>query len=161
MSMSKFAVFVKTRSEVREAESSIGFLNRTAFVPILLGCFLFWPFGSSKKVELMAGHETPAARGTLSVKVGPNKNTALDLKAHSLAHPSSLTPAENVYVVWVQPPGENPKNEGELRVDKNENGELHTEVPYKRFKVFITAEQDAQTQAPTGPHVLSADVQQS
>jgi hypothetical protein len=59
-----------------------------------------------------------------------------------------------------QPPGENPKKQGQLRVDKKENGELQTEVPYKRFKIFVTAEQDAQIQAPSGTQVLSGEVQQ-
>lgn len=156
----KFVVFTRKRRST--ADSLIRALSRAAFVPVLLGSLVFWPFGSgSKKIDLLAGHETPGARGTVSVKSGPNKNTELDLKVESLAQPSSLTPPENTYVVWVQPPGENPKNQGQLRVDKNENAEIHTEVPYKRFKIFITAEQNPQTQTPVGPQVLSADVAQT
>jgi hypothetical protein len=159
MSMGSNIATFRRRSATHALMSS---LSRFAFMPILLGCLVFWPFGlGSRKIDLMAGHETPAARGTISVKVGPNKNTEMDVKVYALAHPSSLTPPENTYVVWVQPPGENPKNEGQLHVDKNENAELHAEVPYKRFKVFITAEQEPQVQTPTGPQVLSADVAQT
>lgn len=160
MKSSRIASF--TREQRSASQAAAGSISRFAIMPVLLLAFAFWPFGSgSKKIDLMAGHETPGARGTISVKTGPNSNTRLDLKAYSLAHPSSLAPPENAYVVWVQPPGENPKNEGQLQVDKKENGELRTEVPYRRFKVFITAEQNPQTQAPTGPQVLSADVAQT
>jgi hypothetical protein len=159
MSIANIAALVQRRGAAKE-RSLFPTPNYMAFLPILLSCILFWPFGGSKKIDMMAGNNTPGARGTLSVKVGANQNTALDLKVYALAPPSSLTPTENVYVVWVQPPGDNPKNEGQLRVDKKENGELQTEVPYKRFKVFVTAEQDPQTQTPTGTQVLSADVQQ-
>lgn len=107
---------------------------------------------------MMAGTVTPGATGTIVVKKGDNGNTTLDIRAGSLAAPSSLTPAENVYVVWIQPPGQQAQNHGQLQVNQNEQGELHTETPYRRFKVFITAEQNAQVQMPMGPTVLSADV---
>lgn len=160
MRIANIAVVVQSWRAAAKERSFLRTPSYMAFLPLLLSCLLLWPFGGSKKIDMMSGNGTPGARGTLSVKVGANQNTALDLKVYALAQPSSLTPPENVYVVWVQPPGENPKNEGQLRVDKKENGELQTEVPYKRFKVFITAEQVAQTPTPTGTQVLSADVQQ-
>jgi hypothetical protein len=132
-----------------------------AVAPMLLALILFWPFGGSEKVPMVAGTQTPAARGTVTVHISSNNNSRLDLKVQALAKPSSLTPAANAYVVWVQPPGEPAQNEGELKVDKNLNGELHTETSYKRFKVFVTAEQNAQVHAPSGPEVLTADVAQS
>jgi hypothetical protein len=161
MSIADIAAFIQNRRAAAKERSLFPAPKYMAFLPILLSCLLVWPFGGgSKKIDLMAGNDTPGARGTVWVKVGANKNTELNLKVYALAQPSSLTPTENVYVVWIQPPGENPKNEGQLRVDKKENGELQTEVPYKRFKVFVTAEQVAQTPTPTGTQVLSADVQQ-
>jgi hypothetical protein len=132
------------------------------FLPALLCLAFFWPFngGGSKKIQMMAGNETPAAQATVTAQIGKNDNTELNIKAHALAQPSSLTPPANVYVVWVQPPGDSPKNLGELNVDNKLNGELHTETPYKRFSIFITAEKDAQVQQPQGPRILSADVAQ-
>ncbi|HTU40199.1 MAG TPA: hypothetical protein VMF10_00715 [Candidatus Aquilonibacter sp.] len=107
---------------------------------------------------MMAGTETPGAQATVTAQTSGNDNTDLNIKVHNLALPSSLTPAENVYVVWVQPPGESPKNLGELKVDNKQSGDLHTETPYKRFTIFVTAEKDPQVQQPQGPRVLSADV---
>lgn len=131
-------------------------------LPAIFCLAFIWPFngGGGKKIQMMAGNETPAAQATVTAQIGKNNNTELTIKAHALAVPSSLTPPANVYVVWVQPPGQSPKNLGELNVDNKLNGELHTETPYKRFSIFITAEKDAQIQEPQGPKVLSADVAQ-
>ncbi len=63
-----------------------------------------------------------------------------------------------MYVVWIEPPGQKPKNLGQLQVDTNEKAELKTKTPYKRFEVFITAEGGAQVEAPHGAPVLSANV---
>lgn len=130
-----------------------------ASVAPLVVCLAFlWPFGGGRKVQMMAGNVTPGARGTVQVDTGNNGNTTLDVKAQSLAPPSSLTPAENAYVLWIQPPDQAPQNEGQIKVDHHENAELHTKTAYRRFRVFITAEQNAKTQMPGGPKVLSADV---
>lgn len=128
---------------------------------LVLGLALIWPFGGGgRKVQMMSGAQTPAAHGTVTITKSNNGNTALDLKVQSLAKPSSLNTPENAYVVWIQPPDKQPINEGELRVDKNLNGQIHTETPYKRFKLFITAEQNPEAQTPDGATVLSADIAQ-
>lgn len=133
-----------------------------AVAPIVLCLAFFWPFGGGgRKVHMMAGTATPGAQATIVIKQGKNNNEELDIKAQALAPPSSLNPAENVYVVWIQPPGQAPQNHGRLEVNQNEQAELHTETPYRRFKVFITAEQNPQAQMPMGPKVLSADVSQN
>lgn len=109
-------------------------------------------------MQMMAGESNPAARCTIHLHTGDNGNTELDMKANSLAAPSALTPPKNAYIVWIQPPDEAPQNHGQITIDKNQRAELKTETPYKRFKVFITAEDEGQMQAPEGPTVLSADV---
>lgn len=133
-----------------------------AFLPAALCFAMIWPFGGGwNKTKMMAGDATPGARGVVQYKSGDNTNTALDIKVSSLAPPSSLTPSENDYVVWIESPGHAPQNLGQLKVDGNEQGELNTETPYKRFRVFITAEENPRLQMPTGPKILSADVSRS
>jgi len=126
--------------------------------PAILLFALIWPFGGGKKVPMMAGTGNPAARGMVILKSGDNGNRAIEIKASSLAAPTSLRPPENVYVVWLQEPDHDPQNIGELRVDDHENGDLQTVTAFRRFKVFITAEQNAQAHMPEGQTVLSADV---
>lgn len=132
-----------------------------ALLPAVLCFALIWPFGGGwKSVAMMAGTQTPAATGTVRFKVGDNGNTELDVKTQNLAAPSSLTPPMNTYVLWIQPPGQDAQNRGEMKVGGNEQAELKTEIPQKRFHIFITAEQNGQTAMPQGPTVLSADVTQ-
>lgn len=130
-----------------------------AVLPMVLCLAMVWPFGGGwKTVNLMAGSGSPAAQGVVKFKTSGNGNTALEIATRSLAPPSSLTPAENAYVVWIQPPGQAVQNLGELKINGKEQADLNTETAFKRFHIFITAEQNAQIQQPQGPTVLSADV---
>ena len=129
-----------------------------SFAPVLLYLAFVWPFSGGKDVQMMSGESNPAARCTIHMHVGDNGNTELDMKADSLASPSALTPPKNAYVVWIQSPDQAPQNHGQITIDKNQKAELKTATPYKRFRVFITAEDRAQMPAPEGPTVLSADV---
>jgi hypothetical protein len=140
------------------------FNSRVVFpsdLPAVLCFALIWPFGGGwKDVHMMAGTVTPAATGTVKYKTSENGNTELRIDAGSLAPPSSLTPPENAYVAWIQPPGQAVQNIGRLNVNDKEHGELDTKTAYKRFHIFITAEENAGLGAPQGPMVLSADVSQ-
>jgi hypothetical protein len=129
-----------------------------SFAPALLLLAFVWPFSGGKDVQMIAGPSNPAARCTVHLHVGDNKNTELDMKAESLAAPSALTPPKNAYVVWIQPPDAGPQNLGQITPDKDQKAELKTATPYKRFKIFVTAEDQAQIQSPEGVTILSADV---
>ena len=128
-----------------------------SFAPALLLLAFVWPFGG-KDVEMMAGNLNPAARGTIHLHTGDNGNTEMDVKTDSMAPPSSLSPPKNAYVVWIQPPDDAPQNLGQMTVDKDQKAGLKTATAYKRFKLFITAEDQAQLKSPEGPTILSADV---
>jgi hypothetical protein len=132
-----------------------------SIAPLVLCLAFFWPFGAGHKVHLMSGTATPGARGTADIQSGDNGNTQIDLKVRALAPPATLTPAENVYVVWIEAPGHAPQNHGQIRVNGKEQGELHTDTPYKRFQIFVTAEATPRTVEPEGPRVLRAAVSRS
>ena len=129
-----------------------------SFAPALFLLAFVWPFSGGKDVQMLAGATNPAARGTVHLHVGDNKNTEMDLKAESLPAASALTPSKNAYVVWIQPPDSGPQNLGQITPDKDQKAGLKTATTYKRFKIFITAEDRAQMQSPEGPTILSADV---
>jgi len=134
-------------------------IRYSALIPGVLGMMLLWPFGdSAKKFTMMPAKEVPGAQGTVAVKTGKNGNTEVDVTTKALAQPSALTPPEETYVVWFQPPDQSPKNMGALRVDNNLNGKLSTVAPYRHFKVFITAEKQQNVASPHGAKVLTADV---
>jgi hypothetical protein len=140
-----------------------GRTNRfAALMPLIFCLAFFWPFGGGgKNIQMTAGRQTPAAHGTVNVKTGDNGNTRLKIDVKDLAEPGALMPPQNVYIVWVQPSGKKPHNEGALMVDKNLQGELKTTTPFANFSIFITAEKNTETQQPQGPHVLSAYVSNS
>jgi hypothetical protein len=127
-------------------------------MPLVLGVVFVWPFGGGQKVQMTASREVPAAQGAVTVQTGHNNNTKVDIKVEYLAKPSTLTPPEDVYVVWFQPEGQAPKNEGELMVHNDLSGELKTETPYKHFKVFITAEKNPRVEEPEGAQVLTGTI---
>ena len=131
-----------------------------SFAPALLLFAFIWPFSGGKDVQMIAGPTNPAARCTVHLHVGDNGNTELDMKAESLAAPSALTPPKNAYIVWIQPPDAGVQNLGQISPGKDQKAELKTATPYKRFKIFITAEDQAQLQAPEGNTILSADVRE-
>lgn len=144
----------------RPAKPSVA--NRGMFaaaLPLMFALAFIWPFGGSQKVQMTPDpNETPGAQGTVSVTRSKNGNTQIDTKVKDLAKPSSLKKPEDVYVEWIQPTGQNPKNEGQIAIQPNETGELKTQTPYKHFKVFLTPETNPRVQSPTGPRVLSATV---
>jgi hypothetical protein len=150
-------MYADTQTHKRSATGPSHPTRLFSFTPALLFLALIWPFGG-KDVEMVAGTDNPAARCTVHVDKGGNGNTEMNLKAQSMASPSSLSPAKSVYVVWVQPPGEDAQNLGQLKVSKDQRGEIKTATPYKRFKVFITAEDKAQIKEPEGPTILSGEV---
>ena len=144
--------------------SRFSFLAKCGFtaVPLLLCAGPLWCLGAAKieaaKVEMTAGPDAPAAHGEIVVKSAPNGNLQLDIKAAHLADPSALTPAGNVYVVWLEQPDENPLKLGQMRVDKYLSGEVRTITSCKHFRILITAEQNVEESAPQAKPVLSADV---
>ncbi|HET9100692.1 MAG TPA: hypothetical protein VFN62_09900 [Acidobacteriaceae bacterium] len=126
----------------------------------VLVLFLFvWPFSSGKTFHMVASSAVPAASGTVTVKKGsPNRNTDLDIKVSNLAPPSKLSPAANVYILWVRPIGGAAANEGAIRTNQNLDGELNTATTSKNVDVFITAEQSATVTSPEGQEVLKAHI---
>lgn len=132
-----------------------------AILPLMFALAFIWPFSgmSGEKVQMRPNaSETPAAQGTITVSQGKNGNTKVDTKVKNLAKPSGLKNPASVYVLWIQPEGQSPKNEGQMMIDANRTGSLKSETPYKHFQVFITPEDSPTVTSPNGPHVLSATV---
>lgn len=127
-------------------------------LPLLFALAFIWPFGGSNatKIQMTANRtQTPAAQGTVTVSTGNNNNTQLDVKVKDLAPPANLQHPAEVYVVWIQPENQSPKNEGQIMVKPDRSGQLKTETPFKHFKLFITAEKSPTVTSPSGPQVLN------
>lgn len=155
-------------STIREFVGQAGSLGQTKLgrggllavsIPLILSAAMLWPpLGGAQKIQMTPSRQTPAAIGTIMVKNGKNQNTDVTIKVQHLAEPAALAHPADVYVVWFQPDGQKPKNEGQIMVQPNRSGELKTQTSYKHFQAFITAETNPRVEQPSGEHVLSASV---
>lgn len=110
-------------------------------------------------VPMTADPSVPAATGKAHLGKDNNGNLRLKVDVDHLAKPGSLTPARQSYVVWIQPRGKDPQNEGVLSVTGKLKGSFEGTVPREDFEVFITAEDNPAVQTPSGPKLLHAEVQ--
>jgi hypothetical protein len=114
--------------------------------------------GYAKKYPFTPAPIVPAAAGDLNTGTDKNGNTEIRVKVRHLAKPEGLSPAKQVYMVWLQQAGGSPENAGLLKVNSKLEGTFETTTPYKGFDVIITAEDDPTVKAPSGPEVLRASV---
>ena len=134
-------------------------MNRLALGSVLV--FLLCAVGAAMAADLpmTASQAFPAAMGKVSFHHDRNKNTSFTVHTKHLARPDALTPAKSVYVVWVQPRGQDPQNAGTLSVNENLEGSLSGTTPAQVFDVYVTAEDSGNVQHPSGPEVLRTTVQ--
>jgi len=114
---------------------------------------------AEKKVPLQNTATVPAAEGRAILDQDKNGNLEIKIEVRHLAKPEQLTPAKQVYVVWIQPSGEQPHNAGALKVNDDLKGEFRARTPYKNLEVFVTAEDSATATTPAGPEVLRQHLQ--
>lgn len=108
---------------------------------------------------MKSSDSVPAASGTVKAqKSGNNGNTELDIKVQNLARPSSLSPSENVYIVWIRTKDGTVQKKGALGLNKNLDGELKVVTVSKNFDVLVTGEQSPSVIEPTGSEVLHTHV---
>lgn len=110
-------------------------------------------------VKMIADPSVPAASGKAHINKDKNGNLRLKLEVDHMAKPGALTPARQNYVVWLQPRGKDPQNQGTLRVGGNLKGTFEATVPNEDFEVFITGEDNPAAQTPSGPKLLHAEIQ--
>jgi hypothetical protein len=113
---------------------------------------------SEKQVHLTPATSVPAATATADVSHDDNGNTIVDLKVKHLAKPENLTPSKAVYMVWIQPHGQAPIRQGQLKVNDDLEAEFKTPTTYRSFEIFVTAEDSASVSNPTGQEVLRQDI---
>ncbi len=113
---------------------------------------------AAKKFPLTAASIVPAAKGSVEIGKDRNGNTELKLTVEHLANPTSLSPSEANYIVWLQDKGSEPENQGELKVNGKLEGTFQTVTPRKNFEVFVTGENDSTVKSPSGPEVLRTSV---
>jgi hypothetical protein len=141
---------------------------------VLLAGALLLPFGgascshmpwssSSGGTPMMASPRVPAAQGAVSVKDADNGNVKLAVSVKHMAPPEKVATGASSYVVWLKPlatgnDNEAPQNLGALAVNKDQEGEFDTMTAYRQFDIFVTAEPQPGSTAPTGEQLLSTTI---
>ncbi len=137
-------------------------MKRTSLwvVIAMLGAGCMHMMHRSDEVSLASSTDNnPAARGAVKTAGTTNENTRVEVKVEHLAPPGKVASGATTYVVWAKPQGSSDaQNIGALRVDDDLKGTLRTVLPYEAFKVFITAEPNAQVTSPTGEELLAANI---
>ena len=115
--------------------------------------------GCTKRVAFLTSTVVPAASGYVYVKTDKNKNNAIEIHLSSLAEVGRLQPARQTYVVWILTQDDMTKNIGQIKssssvLSKRLKANFQTVSAFKPTKVFITAEDDAETQYPGSQLIL-------
>lgn len=112
------------------------------------------------KYNFSTSSVVPAAEGKVKVKKDGNSNYKISLSVIRLAEASRLSPAKEMYVVWMDTEQNGRKNIGRLNtskgfLSKTLKSSLNTVTSFKPASFFITAEDNASIQYPTGTVVLT------
>lgn len=70
---------------------------------------------SSTKYNFSTSPVVPAAEGSVKVKKDNNSNYSIALDVKRLAEPKRLTPAKEMYIVWMETEENGRKNIGQLK----------------------------------------------
>ena len=121
---------------------------------ILQSCASKYAFSTSPVV--------PAAEGAVKVKKDGNNNYNVNVEVKRLAEPKRLTPARQLYVVWMETEKNGTKNIGQLKTSSGIfsstlKSNLETVSPFKPVSFKITAEDEADVQYPGSQIVLKTN----
>ena len=134
--------------------------NNAIIIPLCLVVFLFG--ACAKKFSFSNSPIVPGAKGKVAVKKDRNNNYDLQVSTVNLTPPKNLTPARAVYVVWMEGEDNNIKKLGQLKpstafLSKSFKGELRATTTSKPKRIFITAEDDGNSEFPSSSLVMTTD----
>ena len=127
----------------------------------VLGLAMIISLGAcSQKITFLNSSVVPAARGYVEIKTDKNKNNVIDIHVTDLAEVQRLQPARQTYVVWMVTDQNETKNMGQLKsassmLSKQLKASFESVTAFKPTRIFITAEDDANTQYAGDQIVLS------
>ena len=113
----------------------------------------------SRKFSFQTSPVVPAAKGSVKIRKDKNSNYQIKLDVIRLAKPDRLSPPRDIYVVWMQTERDGLKNIGRLEtssrfLSRTLRSSLRTVTPFNPVTFFITAENEANVQIPSGEVIL-------
>jgi len=113
--------------------------------------------GCGGKVAVNVSSIAPATQAEVKTDKDKNDNPVVELKVKHLAPPQNLQPAKSVYVVWVETADGKVFNAGRLKLNDDLEGEIRVMTPYPRFRLVVTAEDDALASSPGSQRVIETN----
>lgn len=129
-----------------------------AFAVFVL-CSLFFFVSCARKAAFEKSAVVPSASGSVKVKKDNNNNYKVSLEVRDLTTPQNLVPARKAYLVWNEADN-GVFNIGQLVSSRSFlargfKASLTVSTPNKPKKVFITAEDNTNTLAPSSQVILT------
>jgi hypothetical protein len=135
---------------------------KTAFLVFFTSTTIVSFNSCSTKQAFLTSSVVPAARGSVKVKKDDNKNYHIDIRIDNLAEVKRLQPPKQSYVVWMESYDQGAKNIGQISsssslLSSKLKASFETVSSTKPSKIFITAEDDVNTQYPGTQVILSTN----
>ena len=136
--------------------------TRNIFLGILIITIAVSGASCSRKITFLNSSVVPAAQGYVKVKRDQNENYVIQMHIEDLAEVERLQSPNQTYVIWMVTDGGMTKNIGQLNSSRRTlsnklNASFETVSSFKPERIFITAEEDSNTQYPGRQVVLSTD----
>jgi len=143
-----------------ESSKPTSMRKNAVIIPLCIVVFLFT--ACAKKFSFSNSPIVPGAKGQVAVKKDNNNNYIMKIHTVNLTPPKNLTPARNVYVVWMEGNDGSIKNLGQLKpstslLSKTFKGDLKATTTSKPKRIFITAEDEGNIEYPGSSLVLSTE----
>ncbi len=141
--------------------SNLYFPSRKIILGLLSVVLISMFAACSNKISFLNSTVVPAARGTVSIKKDHNKNYLINIEIFDLAEVERLEAPNHHYVVWIETSEGLIKNVGQIKSSmeglfaKTLKASFETVTSFKPDRVFITAEDNADTQYPNTKVVLT------
>jgi hypothetical protein len=137
-------------------------LTKKIFLTVFTLLFLISAESQAKRYMFQVSNLVPAARGHVKVNTDHNNNYLIKISISNLSEVSRLQPAKETYVVWMVTDQETSKNIGQLKssksfLSKKLKASFETVSSFNPTKIFITAEDNADSQYPGMTEVLSTE----
>ncbi len=133
----------------------IGYRTISVFLCVFIAGTLFSLNSNAKKVKFLTSSVVPAAQGHVKVNQDNNQNYTIKIKISGLADIERLKTSDQTYIVWMETDQGKIENLGQLIsssgfLSKHMKATLETVSPFEPTKIFITTEDSANVQHPSG-----------
>jgi hypothetical protein len=142
--------------------TKINFFSKNALLSIFAVLLFLSLVSCATKITFQTSSVVPAARGQVNIQKDTNENYVVKVKIDNLAEVKRLEPSKNVYVIWMETDDSLVKNIGQIKSDtkfmsSKLKATFETVTAFKPSKIFITAEDNADTKYPGSQFVLETN----